>query len=244
MNIPRFLQLYKEGRLEDAFLSVILDNPLPASTGRVCQHPCDDRCRRATMDEPVNQRDVHRLIADEILLTDKFEPMVQKVLGRRLEPTGHSVGIVGAGPAGLSCAYYLALLGHSVTVYESRPQAGGMLRYALPEYRLPKKVLDKEIELIERLGVKFEFGVAVGERPEPGRPGRQARDRLPLDRHLAGEPRHDARLRADRRDPGAALPGGRRARREADDRRARSWSSAAAMPPSTPPAPPGAWART
>ncbi len=73
MDIPRFLQLYKEGRVEDAFLSVILDNPLPASTGRVCQHPCDDRCRRAGIDEPVNMRDVHRLIADEVLLSDRFE---------------------------------------------------------------------------------------------------------------------------------------------------------------------------
>jgi len=73
------------------------------------------------------------------------------------------VAVVGAGPTGLACAYYLALLGHSVTVYDSRPQAGGMLRYALPEYRLPKQVLDKEIELIERLGVKFEFNTVVGE---------------------------------------------------------------------------------
>ena len=76
MNIPRFLQLYKEGRLEDAFLSVILDNPLPASTGRVCQHPCDDRCRRAAVDEAVNMRDVHRLIADSVFLSDKFDAMV------------------------------------------------------------------------------------------------------------------------------------------------------------------------
>ena len=73
MNIPRFLQLYKEGRLEDAFLSVIFDNPLPASTGRVCQHPCDDRCRRAAVDEAVNMRDVHRLIADQVLLSDRFD---------------------------------------------------------------------------------------------------------------------------------------------------------------------------
>jgi NADH-quinone oxidoreductase subunit F len=165
MNIPRFLQLYKEERVEDAFLSVILDNPLPASTGRVCQHPCDNRCRRAAIDESVNMRDVHRLIADEVLLSDNFDRMVEKVLERKLEPTGHAIAVVGAGPTGLACAYYLALLGHSVTVYESRPQAGGMLRYALPEYRLPKKVLDKEIELIERLGVKFQFNVTVGEGP-------------------------------------------------------------------------------
>ncbi len=163
MNIPRFLQLFNEGRTDDAFLSVILDNPLPASTGRVCQHPCDDRCRRAAVDEPVNMRDVHRLIADQVLLGDRFDAMVARVAERKLEPTGREVAIVGAGPTGLACAYYLALFGHSVTVYDSRPAAGGMLRYALPEYRLPKAVLDKEIELIERLGVKFQFNVNVGE---------------------------------------------------------------------------------
>ena len=106
---------------------------------------------------------MHRRIADEVLLSDAFEPMVSRVLERRLEPTGREVAIVGAGPTGLTCAYYLALLGHSVTVYDPRPAAGGMLRYALPEYRLPKAVLDKEVELIERLGVTFQFNVKVGE---------------------------------------------------------------------------------
>jgi NADH-quinone oxidoreductase subunit F len=163
MNIPRFLQLYKEGRIEDAFLSVVLDNPLPASTGRVCQHPCDDRCRRSAVDEAVNMRDVHRLIADSVLLSNRFDTMVERVLARKREPTGREVAVVGAGPAGLTCAYYLALLGHSVTVFDSRPAAGGMLRYALPEYRLPKAVLDREIELIERVGVRFQLNVNVGE---------------------------------------------------------------------------------
>jgi len=163
MNIPRFLQLYKEGRVEDAFLSVILDNPLPASTGRVCQHPCDDRCRRSAVDEAVNMRDVHRLIADSVFLSDKFDAMVERVIALKKEPTGREVAIVGAGPTGLTCAYYLALFGHTVTVYESRPEAGGMLRYALPEYRLPKAVLAKELELIERLGVKFQLNSPVGE---------------------------------------------------------------------------------
>jgi NADH-quinone oxidoreductase subunit F len=162
MNIPRFLQLFQEGRLEEAFLSVILDNPLPASTGRVCQHPCDDRCRRAGIDQAVNARDVHRFIADSILLGDRFEAAVEGVLARRLPATGHQVAVVGAGPTGLSCAYYLALLGHGVTVFESRPEPGGMLRYALPEYRLPKAVLARELELIERLGVRFKCGVSVG----------------------------------------------------------------------------------
>jgi NADH-quinone oxidoreductase subunit F len=162
MNIPRFLQLYKEGQLEQAFLSVIFDNPLPSSTGRVCQHPCDNRCRRQTLDQPVNMREVHRFIADSILLSDKYETMVQAVVARKLEPTGRKIAVVGAGPAGLTAAFYLALLGHEVTVYDSKPEAGGMLRFALPEYRLPKSILSREISVIERMGVKFIFNTSLG----------------------------------------------------------------------------------
>ena len=162
MNIPRFLQLYKENRMEEAFLSVILDNPLPSSTGRVCQHPCDSRCRRQTLDQAVNMREVHRFIADSIFSSDKYESMIQKITARRLEPTGRKIAVVGAGPAGLTAAFYLALLGHEVTVYDSKSEAGGMLRFALPEYRLPKAILRREIELIERLGVKFSFNTRVG----------------------------------------------------------------------------------
>ncbi|MCL6544366.1 MAG: FAD-dependent oxidoreductase [Bryobacteraceae bacterium] len=163
MNIPRFLQLFKEDRLEDAFLSVVIDNPLPASTGRVCQHPCDNRCRRAALDEAVNMRDSHRYIADAIYQSPKFEEMASRVVARKKPPTGKKVAVVGAGPTGLTCAYYLALLGHEVVVYDCNPAAGGMLRYALPEYRLPKHVLDKEIELIERTGVQFRFNTKVGQ---------------------------------------------------------------------------------
>jgi NADH-quinone oxidoreductase subunit F len=162
MNIPRFLQLYKENRLEEAFLSVILDNPLPASTGRVCQHPCDSRCRRQTLDQSVNMREVHRFIADSIFNSDKYEPMVQAIVALKLEPTGRKIAIVGAGPAGLTASFYLALLGHDVTVYDSKSEAGGMLRFALPEYRLPKSALRREIDLIEALGVKFTFNTRVG----------------------------------------------------------------------------------
>ncbi len=162
MNIPRYLQLYKEHRLEDAFEAVIMDNPLPSSTGRVCQHPCDNRCRRQTLDEPVNMREVHRFIADSILLSERYEPMVQRILARRLEHTGRKIAIVGAGPAGLTAAFYLALLGHDVTVYDAKPEAGGMLRFALPEYRLPKSALQREIDLIERVGVKFIFNTRIG----------------------------------------------------------------------------------
>ncbi len=162
MNIPRFLELQREERLDDAFLSVIMDNPLPASTGRVCQHPCDRRCRRQTMDEPVNMREVHRFIADSILLSDRFEEAAKQLASRKLELTGRKIAIAGAGPAGLTAAFYLAMLGHDVTVFDEKAEAGGMLRFALPEYRLPKAVLRKEIELIERLGVRFTFNTRIG----------------------------------------------------------------------------------
>jgi NADH-quinone oxidoreductase subunit F len=162
MNIPRFLQLYKENRLEDAFISVILDNPLPSSTGRVCQHPCDSRCRRQTLDQAVNMREVHRFIADSIFSSDRFESVIREITSRKLEATGRKIAVVGAGPAGLTAAFYLSMLGHEVTVYDSKSEAGGMLRFALPEYRLPKSTLRREIELIERLGVKFSFNTRVG----------------------------------------------------------------------------------
>jgi NADH-quinone oxidoreductase subunit F len=162
MNIPRFLQLYKEQRLDDAFESVIMDNPLPASTGRVCQHPCDNRCRRQTLDEAVNMREVHRFIADSVFNSDRRDDMFKRILARKLEPTGRKIAIAGAGPAGLTAAFYLALLGHDVTVYDGKAEAGGMLRFALPEYRLPKSALHSEVELIEKLGVKFIFSTRVG----------------------------------------------------------------------------------
>jgi NADH-quinone oxidoreductase subunit F len=162
MNIPRFLQLYKEGRLEDAFEAVVLDNPLPASTGRVCQHPCDNRCRRRTLDSAVNMREVHRTIADSIYQSDRFDALAARIVARKLPPTDRKVAVVGAGPTGLAAAFYLALLGHEITVYESNPEPGGMLRYALPEYRLPREVIRKEVELIRRLGVDFRCGIAVG----------------------------------------------------------------------------------
>jgi len=162
MNIPRFLMLYKEGRIEDAFESVILDNPLPSSTGRVCQHPCDNRCRRQTVDEAVNMREVHRFIADSIFLSDRYEAMVARIQARKLEPTGRKIAIAGAGPTGLTTAFYLALLGHQVTVFDAKSEAGGMLRFALPDYRLPKSVLRREIGLIERMGVKFVFDTRIG----------------------------------------------------------------------------------
>jgi NADH-quinone oxidoreductase subunit F len=162
MNVPRFLQLYKEHRLEEAFESVILDNPLPASTGRVCQQPCESRCQRTTLDEAVNMREVHRRIADSIFFSERFDELVRRIASRKLAGTGRKVAVAGAGPAGLTAAFYLALLGHEVTVFDERAEAGGMLRFAMPEYRLPKAVVRREVELIERMGVKFVLRTRVG----------------------------------------------------------------------------------
>ncbi len=161
MNIPRFLQLLKEDRLEDAFVSVVMDNPLPASTGRVCQHPCDDRCRRSGIDSAVNMREVHRHIADSIYPSPRFPDLVARLSALRKPSTGLRCAVVGAGPTGLACAFYLRMLGHDVMVYDSNPNAGGMLRYALPDYRLPKEVLDREVELIKLIGVDFTFNTRV-----------------------------------------------------------------------------------
>ncbi|MFZ1086178.1 MAG: FAD-dependent oxidoreductase [Terracidiphilus sp.] len=162
MNIPRFLELYQEGRLEDAFESVVMDNPLPASTGRVCQHPCDNRCRRQSFDEVVNMREVHRFIADAVYQSDLYEPVLQRIRQRQLPYSGRKVAVAGSGPTGLTCAFYMAMLGHDVTVFEERNEAGGMLRFAIPEYRLPKSVLRRELDLIEAVGVKFVFNTRIG----------------------------------------------------------------------------------
>jgi len=162
INIPRYLELLKADKLDQAFLSLVLDNPLPASTGRVCQHPCDDRCRRSGIDESVNMREVHRYIADTVYASAKYPSLIQSVVARKLEKSGRKVAVVGAGPTGLTAAYYLSLLGHDVMVYESNPEPGGMLRYALPQYRLPKSVIENELALILAVGVQFQCNTAVG----------------------------------------------------------------------------------
>jgi NADH-quinone oxidoreductase subunit F len=162
INIPRYLELLRADRLDDAFLALILDNPLPASTGRVCQHPCDDRCRRSGIDESVNMREVHRFIADTVYASPKYATLIEKVVARKMQATGRRVAVVGAGPTGLTAAYYLSLLGHAVTVFESNPEPGGMLRYALPQYRLPKQTIENELALIKAVGVQFQCNTVVG----------------------------------------------------------------------------------
>jgi len=162
MNIPGYLALLGDGRIEDAFELTLRDNPLPGSMGRICHFHCQMRCRRDTLDEPVAQGEIHRYLADTMYKMGREKDVWAKLVKERKPPTGRSIAIVGSGPAGLAAGFYLSRLGHEVTVFESKPKAGGILRYGIPTYRLPKDVLDKELELWKRLGVKFVYNTMVG----------------------------------------------------------------------------------
>lgn len=152
-----YVGLLANGEFEEGIKLVKNKIPLPASLGRVCPHPCEDDCRRALVDEPVAIQWLKRFLADEDLAQDesRFIPDVA-------EETGKKVGIVGGGPLGLSAAYFLRQLGHSVTIFEYMPKAGGMLRYGIPEYRLPKDVLDDEIYTLKQMGIEILTNVNVG----------------------------------------------------------------------------------
>ena len=162
MRIPQFLELTKRGQIAEAAEMIWLDNPLPGSTGRICQHPCESQCRRKTVDSPVNMREVHRFIADQVFNGPLLAEIQKRLVEHRMAPSGKTVAIVGGGPSGLSAAFYLAMFGHEVTIYEAREEAGGMLLYSLPQYRLPKELLRQELKVIESLGVKFRFNQKLG----------------------------------------------------------------------------------
>lgn len=130
--------------------------PLPASLGRVCPHPCETACRRQLVEDPVAIAALKYWVADiDLQSANPYIPEIKPA-------TGKKAAIVGAGPAGMTAAYFLAQAGHKVKVYDAMPAGGGMLRYGIPEYRLPKAILDKEIELIEQMGVKFKYNTRIG----------------------------------------------------------------------------------
>ncbi|MCP4305820.1 MAG: NAD(P)-binding protein [bacterium] len=152
-NIQAWLGYAEEGDYEAAWRQIMDDNPLPATMGRVCYHPCESACNRVQLDEAVGINAVERFLGDQAI---KY--------GWGMTPgaaSGNRVMIIGAGPAGLSAAYHLRRCGHAVTIYEASPQAGGMIRYGIPKYRMPREKLRAEIERIEAMGVEIELNTRI-----------------------------------------------------------------------------------
>jgi NADPH-dependent glutamate synthase beta subunit-like oxidoreductase len=154
VDMRRYFNLYKNGKIDEAIEVLKESLPLPAVTGRVCPHDCEGECSRRDIDAAVNINAIERYLAD-VILSEKANPI------SRLHT--QKIAVVGSGPAGLSCAYFLVRLGYPVTVFESQSEAGGMLRFGIPEYRLPKNVLDKQIKYIKDMGVEFKTGTTFGQ---------------------------------------------------------------------------------
>ena len=153
VDIPGYMALVGEGRCADAVRLIRKDNPFPTACAYICEHPCEARCRRNMIDDAINIRGLKRYAVDHA--GEVPQPACAPA-------TGKKVAIVGGGPSGLSCAYYLTLMGHKVTVYEEAKQLGGMLRYGIPNYRFPRHLLNAEIESILSLGIEVHTGVTVG----------------------------------------------------------------------------------
>jgi len=156
IDIPKYIAQIRQGDYAGAVNTIRERNPLLLTCGRVCPHPCETNCRRGIEDEPVSINQLKRFVADYEMNSGIRLPI------QVAPPTYKQIAVVGGGPAGLSCAYFLQRLGHDVTIFEAMPKLGGMLRYGIPEYRLPKAVLDWEIEGILDLGVKYHTNVKFG----------------------------------------------------------------------------------
>src|SRR5512137_176131 len=155
-DIPGYMTRIRAGKLPEAVAILLRTNPLPAVTGRICPHTCETDCNRFGYDEPVSIRDVERFLGDYALehAGDFYRPPAAE--------SGKRVAIVGAGPAGLTAAYFLRQAGHDVTVLDQMPEAGGMLTYSIPAYRMPKDVMAAQVRALEGMGIRFELGAALG----------------------------------------------------------------------------------
>ena len=153
VDIPGYVALVGEGRYAGAIKLIRKDNPFPTTCGFICEHPCEARCRRNMMDDAVNIRGLKRVAAD---FAGEVDPPVCA------PATGKRVAVLGGGPGGLSAAYYLQLMGHQTTVYEMLPKLGGMLRYGIPNYRLPKDRLEDDVNAILKTGVEVKHGLKIG----------------------------------------------------------------------------------
>lgn len=160
-EIPVYMAKLREGQIQEAARILIDTNPLAAIMGRACSHYCEQRCNRNDFDEPVSIRDVERYLGDFALAN------IETYYQAPQHKTGKQVAVIGSGPAGLMAAYFLRKLGHSVTVFEQMPEAGGMLRYSLPAYRLPKEIVAKQIRALENMGIEFRLNTRIG---QPGSP--------------------------------------------------------------------------
>ena len=153
VDIPGYIALVHAGRYADAIQLIRKDNPFPTVCGYVCEHPCEAHCRRSMVDDAVNICGIKRFACDH---ADNTTPPDSA------PSTGKRIGIIGGGPGGLSAAYFLSLMGHQVVVYDQRPKLGGMLRYGIPDYRLPQDKLDADIDFILSTGIEVHTGVSIG----------------------------------------------------------------------------------
>ncbi|MCB2215468.1 FAD-dependent oxidoreductase [Desulfofustis glycolicus] len=156
IDIPRYIDHIRNMRYEEALDTIREKNPMPLSCGRVCPHPCESLCRRGIADEPVSINQLKRFVADYEMNSGRRLPIACS------PATGKRIAIIGGGPAGISCAYFLRRAGHHPEIFEAMPKLGGMLRYGIPEYRLPKKILDWEIQGILKLGIESHTNVRLG----------------------------------------------------------------------------------
>jgi heterodisulfide reductase subunit A-like polyferredoxin len=156
ISVQGYVALIAQGKYREALKLIRKDNPLPAVCGRVCHHPCETACSRGRLDEPVAIDFLKRFVCDWEAAGGPVEPPERK------ESTGRKVAVIGAGPAGLTASYYLALEGHEVTIFEAMPEPGGWLRYGIPAYRLPRHVLKAEIDFIRSCGVEIRTGLRLG----------------------------------------------------------------------------------
>lgn len=156
VDIPGYLALVNEGRTSDAVKLIRKDNPFPTACALICEHPCEQRCRRSMVDTPLNIRGIKKYAVDTTAADTVAVP-------KRAADTGKTVAVIGGGPSGLTCAYFLALMGHKVVVYEEKAKLGGMLRYGIPSYRFPRERLDEDINAILSVGnIEVKYNTNIG----------------------------------------------------------------------------------
>ena len=156
ISVQGYVALTAQGQYQEALKLIKEENPLPAICGRVCHHPCESACMRSEFDEPVAIDSIKRFLADlDLNSQTRFVPEIK-------DKRDEKVAVIGSGPAGLTCAYYLAIEGYRVTVFEKLPVLGGMLTVGIPSYRLPKEIIEAEIQVMRDMGVVFNTGVEIG----------------------------------------------------------------------------------